>query len=119
MQNYNAFRNENGEKGIPVKSYQLNGHTMIYQMPKELDHHIAQDLCREIDMLVEVYQIVELVLDFSQTEFMDSSGIGVVIGRSKTMQYRRGNFYVTKLCTRVQAIFHAAGLFQIVQVKEV
>ena len=67
--------------------YKVEGACLIYQMPAEVDHHVAKDMCRELDRLVETYRIKELVLDFSRTEFMDSSGIGVIIGRSKTMHF--------------------------------
>lgn len=101
------------------RSYTVDRGQLIYKMPKEVDHHVARELCRELDMLVESMQIKELILDFIFTEFMDSSGIGVVIGRSKTMQFRRGSLYVMHLGERVNTIFQAAGLFKIVQVKEI
>lgn len=105
------------EKEVLEISYQRQGAKLCYVMPKELDHHVAQRLCRELDSLIEVYQIKELVLDFANTEFMDSSGIGVVIGRQKTMKFHQGVLYVEHLGMRVEAIFKAAGLFQIVKVK--
>lgn len=99
-------------------SFHVDGQAMYYRMPKELDHHVAQSLCKELDMLVDAYQIKELVLDFKETEFMDSSGIGVVIGRSKTMAFRRGSVCVTHLGKRINDIFLATGLYKVVDVKE-
>ena len=104
------------EQEILAFSYQRKGTTLQYWMPKELDHHVAQRLCRELDSLIEMYQIKELILDFSETEFMDSSGIGVVIGRQKTMKFHNGTLYVKHLGKRVETIFKAAGLFRIVNV---
>ena len=72
------------------RPYKLDGVKLVYQMPKELDHHVAKETCQELDMLVESCRIKELVLDFAQTEFMDSSGIGVIIGRSKKMHFYGG-----------------------------
>ena len=99
------------------KRYEVKGQALIYQMPKELDHHVATPLCKELDMLIEAYSIKELELDFGKTEFMDSSGIGVVIGRSKAMQYRNGSISATHLGRRVAMIFQSAGLHKIVEVK--
>ena len=99
-------------------SYKVEGPRLTYQMPGEVDHHVAKDMCRELDMLVESYRIRELVLDFERTQFMDSSGIGVVIGRSKTMRFYGGTLYVTHLGARVDMIFRSAGLYKIVQVRE-
>ena len=98
--------------------YVVNGQVLVYEMPKEVDHHVAKHLCKELDLLIDSHQIKELILDFHQTEFMDSSGIGIMIGRSKTMQFHDGQMSVLNMGTRVQTMFYAAGLYKIVQVKE-
>lgn len=100
------------------KKYEIRGKTLKYHMPKELDHHVAQSLCRELDMLIESFALREMELDFEKTEFMDSSGIGVVIGRSKTMQFRGGKLSVSHLGKRVKMIFESIGLQKVVEVKE-
>ena len=68
-------------------------------------------------MLVESYGIQELELDFKLTEFMDSSGIGVVIGRSKTMQFRGGKLVISHAGRRVEMILKSVGLEKIVEMK--
>lgn len=100
------------------KKYEISGHILIYQMPKELDHHVAEQICKELDMLVESFSINELELDFAKTEFMDSSGIGVIIGRSKTMQFRGGKLSASHMNRRVETIFKSVGLQKLVEVKE-
>ena len=100
------------------KKYELRGDTLIFYMPKELDHHVAGQLCKELDMLVDSFAVKELELDFGQTEFMDSSGIGVVIGRSKTMQFRGGKLVASHLQRRTEMVFRSAGLQRIVEIKE-
>ena len=101
-----------------ARNYTVNGTALTYTMPKEVDHHVAKDLCQELDRLIESYGIIELVLDFSNTEFMDSSGIGVVIGRSKTMRFRGGNIVATGIGKRVDTILRSAGLYRLLQMKE-
>ncbi|MBR3811964.1 MAG: STAS domain-containing protein [Agathobacter sp.] len=105
-------------KHMYEKNYELRGHKLIFYMPKEVDHHVAQSLCKELDMLIEAFSLRELELDFTQTEFMDSSGIGVLIGRSKTMQYRGGKIKASHLSRRVAMVFQSVGLQKIVEVKE-
>lgn len=102
-----------------VKKYEVKGQALVYYMPKELDHHVASQLCKELDMLVDSFAVQELELDFSKTEFMDSSGIGVIIGRSKTMQFRGGVVSVSHLGERIEMIFQSVGLHRIVKIKEV
>ena len=100
------------------KNYKVEGATLSYQMPKEVDHHVAKEICQELDRLIETYSISELALDFSKTEFMDSSGIGVVIGRSKTMRFRGGSIVATGVGKRVDTILRSAGLYQLLQVRQ-
>lgn len=100
-----------------MKSYKVEGQALIYEMPKELDHHVAQYLCQQLDMLIETHSVTELVLDFAKTEFMDSSGIGVVIGRSRIMQFRGGKVCAIHMGKRVKMLFESAGLSKIVEVR--
>ena len=65
--------------------YEFKDGSLIIGMPRELDHHQASQLRMEADLLIEAYHVKKLVFDFSNTEFMDSSGIGVIIGRCKNM----------------------------------
>ena len=106
------------ERKLPGQDYRVDGQVLTFYMPKELDHHVAQYLCRELDMLVELYVVKELILDFQKTEFMDSSGIGVIIGRGKTMQFREGKIYAAHMGKRVKMIFESAGLGRMIEVKE-
>ena len=103
---------------LPGENYRIDGQTLLFYMPKELDHHVAKDLCKELDMLVESFMVKELILDFEQTEFMDSSGIGVIIGRGKQMQFRGGKVYASHMGKRIKMIFDSAGLGRMVEIKE-
>ena len=105
-------------KKLPGENYQVQGQTLIFFMPRELDHHIAQYLCKELDVLIESYMVQELILDFGKTEFMDSSGIGVIIGRGKQMKFRGGKVCAAHMGKRIKMIFDSAGLGRIVEVKE-
>lgn len=92
-----------------------NGQLRIY-VPKELDHHCARKLQREADLLIEAYQIDQLVFDFRNTEFMDSSGIGVLIGRSRNMKFFGGKVVAEHLSERVKKIFQISGLNHLIKV---
>lgn len=87
-------------------------------MPQEIDQHIAKDIREFLEQKIMSEQIRELIFDFSETEFMDSSGIGIVIGRCRTLGYYNGKVYVQNIGERIDKIFLAAGLYQMVEVKE-
>lgn len=101
------------------KKYFITGDKMHYLMPKELDHHCAKILSVELDSLITTMNIRHIVFDFIRTEFMDSSGIGVVIGRSRQLHYLNGEIKVVNLSDRIRKIFKAAGLFRIVKNEEI
>ncbi len=96
--------------------YQLKDGCMRIAMPKEVDHHCAEQLRKEADLLIGAYHIRRLVFDFAETEFMDSSGIGVVIGRCKNMGYGGGEVLAEHLNERIQKIFIVSGLHKMIRV---
>ena len=85
-------------------------------VPKELDHHLATQLKEEADLLIETYHVKTLIFDFTNTEFMDSSGIGVLIGRSRNLRFSGGQVVATNLSPRVEQIFRISGLQRLITV---
>ena len=61
------------------------GDALTVYLTGEIDHCVAEGLRNEIEMLIVAHDPHRLILDFSQVSFMDSSGIGMIIGRYKTM----------------------------------
>lgn len=96
---------------------QTVGKLTVYT-PKELDHHEAGKFRAEVDMLMDTYRVRSLVFDFSNTEFMDSSGIGVVIGRCRNMGFSGGEVYAKNLNERVEKIFTVSGLKKIIKIEK-
>ena len=97
-------------------NYELKDGCLRIYVPKELDHHCAAGLRQETDLLVEAYHVRKLIFDFSGTEFMDSSGIGVLIGRCKNMSYSSGTVEAANLNDRLQKIFVVSGLHKIISI---
>ena len=85
-------------------------------MPKEVDHHCANQIRMEADLLIDTYHVRKLIFDFSHTGFMDSSGIGVIIGRSRNMGFTGGQVIAENMSQRVEQIFRVAGLNKLITV---
>lgn len=66
-------------------TYETRGQILIIHLPRELDHHNCRNLKYETDLLFSENYISKVVFDFSRTEFMDSSGIGILLNRYKQM----------------------------------
>ena len=95
--------------------YELKEGCLTISMPKELDHHSAEQLRMEADLLIDSYRVRNLVFDFSGTEFMDSSGIGVLIGRCRNMSYCGGSVRSQHMNDRIQKIFRISGLHKLIE----
>lgn len=61
--------------------YQVQENCLTIFLPKEVDHHNAEEVKKSADAIIEKEHIKYVIFDFEQTDFMDSSGIGVIMGR--------------------------------------
>lgn len=76
----------------------------------EIDHHCAIDIREKIDRTIETLTPSVLYLDFGGVTFMDSSGIGLVMGRYRVMQLHGGKLVVTNINPQIKKIMRLAGL---------
>ena len=90
------------------------GETLTVSLEGELDHHSAQSVRGELEALIANSHVKRLVLDLSRLTFMESSGIGVVLGQYKTLAKRGGGVAVRNPNPHVDRIFAMSGLYQIV-----
>ena len=95
--------------------YENRKDTLTVRLTGELDHRAASGIRRELDALIAQTGAKKLVFDLKGLDFMDSSGIGLVIGRYKLMCQRGGSVAVRKPGARVDQIFRMAGLYQLVE----
>lgn len=89
---------------------------LIVSLIGELDHHSAEEVRVKIDDRIDRDNIKKVILNFSGVTFMDSSGIGVVIGRYKKMQNRSGRLCVAEASKTISKVFEISGMFKIIDV---
>ena len=95
--------------------YEQRRDALIVRLTGELDHSRAAAVRGEVDELIRKTGTRRLVFDLSGLEFMDSSGIGLIIGRYKLMRRRGGSVAVCGYDGRMDKVFRMAGLYQIVE----
>jgi stage II sporulation protein AA (anti-sigma F factor antagonist) len=81
----------------------------------EIDHHSAQEMREAIDAAVERAQPETLVLDFREVTFMDSSGIGLVLGRYKLVSSMNGQVELSGITGQLRKVMRLAGLDRLVK----
>lgn len=95
--------------------YEKKRNTLTVRLTGELDHNVAASIRTELDELILDPRVRRLVFDLDKLEFMDSSGIGLIIGRYKLMARRGGTVAVSSPRQRVDRIFEMAGLYQLIE----
>ncbi len=95
-------------------SYEARGSALVIHLPKELDHHNCRNLKYETDLLLAENYVSRIIFDFSRTEFMDSSGIGILLNRYKQMAGSGGSVAIYGAGSQVHRILHVGGLSRLV-----
>lgn len=92
-----------------------DGDKLLVGLSGELDHYCAQSVRRELDSMLADPGIHQLILDFSGMNFMDSSGIGVILGRYRILRDRGGSLSVIHMNEQVGRIFHMSGMNKVIR----
>ncbi|MBE6051763.1 MAG: anti-sigma F factor antagonist [Clostridium sp.] len=95
-------------------SFDNRDEKLIISLVGELDHHSAEEVRVKIDDRIERDNIKKVILNFSGVTFMDSSGIGVVVGRYKKLKQSGGNLCITDVKKGVNRVFELSGLFKVI-----
>ena len=90
--------------------------TVMARIEGELDHCSAQSIRRELDGFIDDPKVKHLILDLKDMSFMDSSGIGVILGRYRRLCQRGGTVAVKNMNAHVEKIFILSGMNQIIQI---
>lgn len=98
-----------------VISFIHKGNTLIAALSGEIDHHSAESIRIKIDNKLDELGEINLLFDFYDVNFMDSSGIGVVIGRYKKISEYGGHVGIINLKPEIKRIFELGGLFRIIR----
>ncbi len=95
--------------------YVLKDDTLVIVMDSDLDHHNATEVKNKADYYIYGGQAKNVVFDFANTNFMDSSGIGVVMGRHRLVKPLGGFVKVRNISSNVDRIFLISGLYKIIE----
>lgn len=82
----------------------------------DIDHHSASEVREEIDRKIFFYRAKSVVMDLSKVEFMDSSGLGLILGRYAKACEINANFKVCNPNSRVEKILSLAGTGKIIEI---
>ncbi len=92
--------------------------TVTAYLSGELDHHTARVMREAIDNAVELNMPSKLVLDFEKISFMDSSGIGLVMGRYRNLAKTGGQLYIKGMSPQIYKVMKLAGIERLAVLEE-
>lgn len=92
--------------------------TLIVRLKGELDHHTAETVKVKMEEAILRGDVNHVVLSMKDLSFMDSSGLGVILGRYKLITARGGKMVVCDVNPAVYRLFEMSGLFKILTIQE-
>ncbi|WHY84510.1 anti-sigma F factor antagonist [Neobacillus novalis] len=90
---------------------------LLIRLSGELDHHTADTLREKATAIIEKNDIRHIVLNLEHLSFMDSSGLGVILGRYKQIKQVHGEMVVCAISPAIQRLFDMSGLFKIIKME--
>lgn len=91
---------------------------LLFEFTEELDHHEAEKIRKRADYEIQRFMPKKVILDFKKVSFMDSAGIGIVIGRYKSANCYGGILELINVKPKIKKIFEMAGVLKIVSIIE-
>lgn len=91
---------------------------LLIKITEEIDHHSTEKIRRKADIEITRYMPRKVVFDFNKVSFMDSAGIGMIIGRYKTANMLGGVVEMVNVKPSIKKIFEMSGVLQIIPVVE-
>ena len=91
---------------------------LVVKIIEEIDHHTTEKIRRKIDDKITRYMPRKVILDFNKVSFMDSAGIGMIIGRYKMIKMLGGELEIENATRNVRKVLEMSGITKIISLKE-
>lgn len=99
-------------------NYEKKDKLLLVEITEEIDHHIADKIRRKVDNEITRYMPRKTIFDFSRVTFMDSAGIGMIIGRYKMMKLIGGILEIHNVNDSTKRILEMSGILKIIPITE-
>ena len=100
------------------ENFRVIDNYLMVKMPEEIDHHKSSYISENADKFIVQKQVNHVVFDFEDTKFMDSSGIGIILGRYKKIACFGGEVFAIHADNRIRHLLMISGLHKIVEIMD-
>lgn len=97
-------------------AYNKEDKLLTMKITEEIDHHVAEKIRRRADYEIKRYIPKRVVFDFGNVSFMDSSGIGMVVGRYKLITMLGGIMQMKNVKPNLERVFSMSGILKIIPI---
>lgn len=94
---------------------EILGNSLIVKLKGELDHHSSENLRRKIDNYFFGNNLINMVMDLNELTFMDSSGIGLIMGRYRNVIENKGELFIACKNETINRILDMSGLLKLIK----
>ena len=105
-----------GNKKNMKSVFEVQGNCLTVHLPEEVDHPVSEDIRKESDNIMRKKYIRTMIFDFSETMFMDSSGIGLIMGRYRAMGMRGDCIRATGVSAYIEKLLLLSGVYKFVEI---
>ena len=98
-----------------MKAYSSEGN-LVVKLDGEIDHHSVSEIREGIDRMIAETKPKNLVLELSEIDFMDSSGLGLVLGRYRRLTEIGSTMYIKNPGERTEKILCMAGVDKLIKI---
>ena len=103
-------RERQNKEGKMEEEFKVIDNYLMVRMPAEVDHHASEYIGRTADRYILKEGVGNVVFDFEKTRFMDSSGIGLILGRYKKAQIWHGEVVLQNLSEPLEKVVRLSGV---------
>ena len=97
-----------------ISTYSKEGKVLTFKLTEEIDQHTADKIRRKVDGDIERFSPRKVIFDFSNVAFMDSAGIGMLLGRYKVIKMLGGQLELMNVNKQVEKVFEISGILKII-----
>ncbi len=101
-----------------MEDFQIIDNCLMVRLPEEVDHHKSTYICEKADSYILREEVENAVFDFEETRFMDSSGIGIIMGRYKKIACFGGKVFAIHADPQIRRILCVSGLNRLIEVMD-
>ena len=92
---------------------------LIFKIDEEIDHHSSEKIRKRADYEIQVHIPKKLIFDFENVTFMDSSGIGMLIGRYKLVSMFGGKTSIVNVNAPIKKVLEMSGVLKLIPIEEI